>query len=196
MRHWTQRDLGTHSSNRMSSSVPSRRSQGTLSKKFPFGLSLETNSSFERQKEGHLPLKEHQGNKALQINWAKLLHIVHRDWASKYRAFLHLVPTSPLHLFYGIPECVNKWVSVFCNFGGSFPFVAFLYSNSKWSLSVFCHYVLFCYVWLLFLRCLFFSNEKQKGRGPRRKGRWGGTRKNRGMGNWNNGILYEKIKYF
>jgi hypothetical protein len=50
-----------------------------------------------------------------------------------------------------------------------------------------------CLLWLLslslpFLRSLFFSNERQKG-GSECKGRWEGTGRSRGRGNYNQVVL-------
>jgi hypothetical protein len=44
-------------------------------------------------------------------------------------------------------------------------------------------YILVCYVWLLYPKSLFFSNERQKGGGTGWEERWRETGSSRGRGN-------------
>lgn len=55
----------------------------------------------------------------------------------------------------------------------------FIFSTMVFALS---YYILFCHIWLLFLRILFFSNVRQKGGGYGREGRWRGARWSRWRG--------------
>lgn len=57
------------------------------------------------------------------------------------------------------------------------------------------YYILFCYLWLLSFRSLFFSNERQEGNGSTGEVKWGETGRNRERGDYNQNILYEKRIY-
>ena len=54
---------------------------------------------------------------------------------------------------------------------------------------VLCYYILFCYVLVFSLRCLFFPNDRE----GRSESKWRGGCGERGEGNCNQDILYKKI---
>lgn len=59
---------------------------------------------------------------------------------------------------------MNKWASVSCSLSWAlFPLLGYLSSIDLMGFAL--SYSLFCQVWLLVPKSLFFSNEIQKGRG-------------------------------
>lgn len=75
--------------------------------------------------------------------------------------------------------------------GGAFGFPLILFNSHVGIFTLF-HYTLFCHIFILSFRSLFFSNEKQKGNGSEWQGKWGRNRQTRRRGSCNQDILYEK----
>lgn len=95
---------------------------------------------------------------------------------------------------YGAPGCMKSGpLSRGCSWSSLSSCLPGL-SNSNVMVSIL-YYILFCYVSLLFLRSLFFSNERQKGSGCGWERRWGETERSIGKGNCIQIILYEKRNY-
>jgi hypothetical protein len=103
-------------------------------------------------------------------------------------------------LFYEILECGNQWVCDSCGFSWSFSqengkhwFVLFNFDDIVFALS---YYILFCYVLLLSLQSLLFSNERKAVRSFRWEGSWGGNGSSMRRGNQNQDISCERKIYF
>ena len=100
----------------------------------------------------------------------------HREWNSQHRVLCIYMLSFSIRYFYEIPECVNKWFLDPCAYSwGSVPSVGLPCPATRWSVLLLSYYILFCHVWLLSLRSLFFSNERQKGSEHRGERMWGGT---------------------
>lgn len=97
-----------------------------------------------------------------------------------YRYFLYVLWLSVL-CFYGIPEYVNKWVSVSISFVCAL-FLGFFFS----SVSLFVDVFVFLSYFIIMLRCPLLSNNKQKG-GRSRCGEKEG-------GNWRSNKRKNKFK--
>ena len=67
---------------------------------------------------------------------------------------------------------------------------------STWCVFFLLYLIIVCHVWLLSLRNLFFSNERQKECGAEGEERWGRFGSSSGRRNYNQDILHEKIIYF
>lgn len=63
--------------------------------------------------------------------------------------------------------------------------------NDDFALS---HYISICHIWLVFLRSLFFSDEKEKGDRPGRQEQGRAGRRRRG--NYNQNVIYQERIYF
>lgn len=105
-----------------------------------------------------------------------------------------------LYYIYYLSICMellteNKWVSdscaCFCDAQESVDVSSFYMTVLLLPYSI-----LFALVWLLPLRNLSLSNDKQKGSGPRMDGKYVQNGRSRGRENYNQYIVYEKIFIF
>ena len=101
---------------------------------------------------------------------------------------LHIYYAFSLSCFNGTTEHMNELIWFLCPLLGSFLLVGLLFQLQCDGFVL--SYILFCYVLLLSLRSLFFSSERQKGKGSWKEGR--GPVRNRGMGHCNQNTLYKK----
>lgn len=89
----------------------------------------------------------------------------------------------------------NKWVSDSCTYSWDAQELVDV-SNFYMTVLSLPYSILFGLVWLLPLRNLFLSNEKQKGSGTRMEGKYVENGRSRGRGIYNQYIVYEKIFIF
>ena len=102
--------------------------------------------------------------------------------------YIDIMECSKLHTFLSFKK--------FCLLLGLFFFCLVALSNTDVIFFAFCYYILFCHVWLLSLKNLFFYSERKKENESWGEGRWRDTGRNRGRRNCNQDVLYEKTIYF